>query len=261
MPSSTSRAADPLPSRIILASASPRRRELLVQIGIEADVIPASIDEESIRHDDPATLAVELARAKAQAVLERFAPPRRAPPASRAGGAADDDIGPRGRDLAGRPLLAADTLVVAAGEILEKPVDRADARRMVGLLSGRTHQVVTGVAVAWLPPAGAAVEHAGSVASPPEDRIGTPPILARSCETDVTFATLSEREIEEYLDSGEWRGVAGGYRVQGLAARYVTHLSGSYSNVVGLPLHLLYAILTGTRIGGTNRTKGADNHP
>ncbi len=252
MPSSTSPAAGPLPRRIILASASPRRRELLAQIGIEADVIPAQIDEEAIRHDDPVTLAVELARAKARAVLERLSGE---PGAFAASGRAN------ARQPTAPALLAADTVVAAAGEILEKPADRADARRMLELLSGRTHRVVTGVAVAWLPPAVAAVARAGSSASPPEDRIDTPPVLARSCETDVTFATLSEREIDDYLDSDEWCDVAGGYRVQGLAARYVTDLSGSYSNVVGLPLHLLYAILTGTRIDGTNRTKGADNHP
>jgi septum formation protein len=147
-------------------------------------------------------------------------------------------------------LLAADTVVTVAGEILEKPADRSEARRMLELLSGRTHQVVTGVAVAWLD------GDAGTVASAPADRIGMPAILARSCETHVTFATLLRPEMDHYLDSD-----AGGYRVQGLAARYVTHLSGSYSNVVGLPLHLVYAILTGTRTSGTNRTKGADNHP
>lgn len=217
-----------LPSRIILASASPRRRELLAQIGIEADVIPAHIDEEAIRHDQPVTLAVELARAKAQAVLERLA-------------------GGPGAEAAGRgarALLAADTVVAVAGEILEKPADRDDARRMLELLSGRTHQVVTGVAVAWT---GGAV----GAASAPADRIGLPAIHARSCETHVTFATLAASEIDAYLDSDEWHDVAGGYRVQGLAARYVTHLSGSYSNVVGLPLHLVYAILTATRAAGT----------
>ena len=126
------RPADALPSRIVLASASPRRRELLAQIGIEADVMPAHIDEEAIRHDHPVTLAVELARAKARAVLERFA----------AGG---------GRPTHARiPLLAADTVVTVADEILEKPADRSEARRMLELLSGRTHQVVTGVAVAWI---------------------------------------------------------------------------------------------------------------
>lgn len=233
------RPADALPARIVLASASPRRRELLAQIGIEADVMPAHIDEEAIRHDHPETLAVELARAKARAVLERLAAGER--PAARGARPAHARI----------PLLAADTVVAVAGEILEKPVDRSEARRMLELLSGRTHQVVTGVAVAWIDAA------AGS----PADRNGEPAIVTSSCRTDVTFATLPRREIDHYLDSDEWHDVAGGYRVQGLAARYVTHLSGSYSNVVGLPLHLVYAILTGARTGGTNRSKGADNHP
>lgn len=237
MPPSPPAARRALPSRIVLASASPRRRELLAQIGVEADVIPAHIDEEAIRHDHPVTLAVELARAKARAVLERLAGE------------------PEAHAASGPALLAADTVVAVAGEILEKPADRDDARRMLELLSGRTHQVVTGVAVAWLD------GNAGAVASAPEDRIGTSPTLARSCETLVTFAELSAQEIDHYLDSDEWHDVAGGYRVQGLAARYVTHLSGSYSNVVGLPLHLVYAILTGARTAGANRTKGADNHP
>lgn len=217
-------AAAALPARIVLASASPRRRELLAQIGIEADVVPARIDEAAIRHDDPVSLAIELARAKAAAVLDRLTR----------------------EDLAGRPLLAADTVVAVAGEILEKPADRAEARRMLELLSGRTHLVVTGVAVASARIA---------VASAPADQIGLPAIHARSCETHVTFATLSGSQIDAYLDADEWHDVAGGYRVQGLAARYVTHLSGSYSNVVGLPLHLVYAILTGTRTDGTG------NHP
>lgn len=219
--------AGAVPSRIVLASASPRRRELLAQIGIEADVVPAHIDEEAIRHEAPVTLAVELARAKATTVLERLTPEDR-------------------RAFAGRPLLAADTVVAVAGEILEKPRDRNDARRMLELLSGRAHQVITGVAVAWL-------DH--GVASGPANQIGLPAIDARSCETHVTFATLCTAEIDDYLDSDEWHDVAGGYRVQGLAAKFVIHLSGSYSNVVGLPLHLVYAILTETR------TIGAGNHP
>ena len=205
--------------------------------------MPAHIDEEAIRHDHPVTLAVELARAKATAVLERLA---------------DGESG-----AARAPaLLAADTVVAVAGEILEKPTDRDHARRMLALLSGRTHQVVTGVAVAWLGdpdaarPTGERVSgtvggHAGPTGSAQEELIGMPSILARSCETHVSFAALSEAEIDSYLDSDEWHDVAGGYRVQGLAARYVTHLSGSYSNVVGLPLHLVYAILTGTRATGT----------
>jgi septum formation protein len=185
-----------LPSRIILASASPRRDELLRQIGIVPIIRPAHIDEELIRHDDPARLATELAAAKALAVVDR----------------AED----------GLAILGADTVVAVAGEILEKPSDRADAARMVRLLSGRTHQVITGIAVVRRP--------------------GDPPV-ARFAESHVTFAELSDVAIDEYLASGEWRGVAGAYRIQGVAARYITWLAGSYSNVVGLPLHLVYSIL------------------
>jgi septum formation protein len=213
-----SRTADRLPGRIILASASPRRLELLAQIGIEVDVVPAHIDEESIRHDDPVTLAVELARAKATAVLERLA---RESPDAAAGG---EPV----------PLLAADTVVAVAGEILEKPADRADARRMLELLSGRTHQVITGIALSFM-------------ASSPANHIDPLPMVTGSCESHVTFSHLSPEAIDDYLDSGEWEGVAGGYRIQGRAARYIVHLSGSYSNVVGLPLHLVYSILTGSR--------------
>jgi septum formation protein len=197
-----------LPHEIILASASPRRHELLLQIGIESTVMPADIDESSIRHDEPTRLAVQLARAKALAVAPRGTPTL--------------------------PILAADTVVAVAGEILEKPQDVADARRMLSLLSGKTHQVITGVAV--LP----AIDPAPGVAD--ADR---PSPIVRSCESHVSFAELSGEEIDGYIESLEWRGVAGGYRIQGLAARFITHLSGSYSNVVGLPLHLVYSILTG----------------
>ncbi|MFW6313530.1 MAG: Maf family protein [Spirochaetota bacterium] len=188
----------PLPSRIVLASASPRREELLRQIGITPIVRPANIDENLIRHDDPTRLAVDLAIAKARAI----------------GAHHQEDL----------PILAADTVVVVAGEILEKPIDVDDARRMLALLSGRVHRVITGVAV---------------IANP-----GAPGTVSRFAESRVVFAELSEGEVDEYLASGEWRDVAGGYRIQGFAARYITTLSGSYSNVVGLPLHLVYSILT-----------------
>ncbi len=188
----------PLPSRIVLASASPRREELLRQIGITPIVRPANIDESLIRHDDPARLAVELAIAKAREI----------------GSHPSEDL----------PTLAADTVVVVGGEILEKPNDVEDARRMLALLSGATHRVITGVAV--IP---------GRAAQAIESRFA---------ESRVVFAELSEEEVAEYLASGEWRDVAGGYRIQGLAARYITTLTGSYSNVVGLPLHLVYSILT-----------------
>lgn len=189
----------PLPSRIVLASASPRREELLRQIGITPIVRPANIDESLIRHDDPARLAIELAIAKAHAI----------------GPSPTEDL----------PTLAADTVVVVGGEILEKPKDIADARRMLALLSGAPHRVITGIAVI-----------SGDRAQE---------TVSRFAESTVVFAAITEGETDEYLASGEWRDVAGGYRIQGIAARYITELSGSYSNVVGLPLHLVYSILTG----------------
>ena len=194
-----------VPSAIILASASPRRKELLEQIGIAATIVPSKVDETRIRHDDPVHLAISLARAKALDVAESV------------GRVPRDDPDPTVR-----PILGADTLVVVAGIILEKPAGRDDAARMLRLLSGRTHQVITGVAV---------IPGAGSIRS-------------AHAESHVTFAQLTEPEIDTCLESREWLGVAGAYRIQGIAARYITHLSGSYSNVVGLPLHLVYSILT-----------------
>jgi septum formation protein len=199
------KARRPIPSEIILASASPRRKELLEQIGIAATVVPSKVDEARIRHDDPVELAIGLARAKAIDVAESIA---------RAARGVDEEQR--------MPILGADTLVVVAGAVLEKPAGREDAARMLRLLSGRTHQVITGIAL---------IPNAGSI------RTG-------HSESHVTFARLTDPELEVFLESREWVGVAGAYRIQGIAARHITHLSGSYSNVVGLPLHLVYSILT-----------------
>ena len=193
----------PLPSTVVLASQSPRRKELLAQIGIDAIVRPADIDESQIRDPSPERLARALAEAKGRVVAERI-------------GSHDD--------LSSRPIVAADTVVALDHHILEKPVDEADARRMMALLSGRTHEVITGVAV-LLPGESDAIVH--------------------EAVSRVTLSLFTDNELEEYMASPEWRGVAGAYRIQGLAARYVEHLEGSYSNVVGLPLHLVYTILTG----------------
>lgn len=200
-----------MPTRVVLGSQSPRRRELLAQIGIDSVVRPADIDESAIRHDDPLELAQTLARVKAATVLERIA--------------ADEP------ELMALPVIAADTVVAIDDTILEKPENRDDAERMIRLLSGRTHEVVTGVAI-LLPPE-----------EEPAKRARTPHVQA--AVSRILLARFSEEEISEYLDVGEWQGVAGAYRIQGLAARYVRHLEGSYANVVGLPLHLVYSILTG----------------
>ncbi len=183
---------------IHLASQSPRRLELLRQIGLSAVVLPlrqagarADVDE-TPRAGEPAVEYVQrLARMKAEAGLRAVA----------------------GRRLAAWPILAADTTVTLDGRILGKPADAADAAAMLGAFSGRTHSVLTAVALAW------------------QDRIG----LALS-ESTVRFRPLSESEITTYVASREPFDKAGGYGIQGRAALFVEHLQGSYSGVMGLPL-------------------------
>lgn len=190
--------------RLVLGSASPRRRELLAQIGMTPVVVPAEIDEMAIRSPDPAELVALLSVAKHEAVVHRL----------RASNAAM---------LADHWILTADTVVVLDNDVLEKPADEADAARMLGRLSGRTHRVVTGLAIS----------------SP-----GKPPSTYREI-TEVTFVEIDAAEIEWYVSTGEWHDVSGAYRIQGRGARYISAISGSHSNVVGLPLHLVYSILRG----------------
>lgn len=179
---------------LILASKSPRRRALLEQIGVRYEVVEVDLDESRHPGEDPAAYVQRLALAKA-----------------RAGRAL---IGERTGDRPGErlPVLAADTAVVAGDRVLGKPRDRADAAAMMGLLSGRTHRVLSGVALA-----GAREGWALSV-------------------SQVTFRAVGPREAEAYWASGEPRDKAGGYAIQGLGALFVTHLAGSYSGVMGLPL-------------------------
>jgi septum formation protein len=178
---------DPHPElRLILASASPRRRELLAQIGIvPAEIRPSDIDESQLKNEHPRDLAHRLAREKAQAAS-----------------LARSEI-----------ILAADTIVAAGRRSLGKPADAPEARVCLELLSGRRHQVITGVAVRTA------------------ERSWT-----RTVTTSVKLKALSEEDIATYLASGEWEGKAGGYAIQGRAAAFVPWISGSYSNVVGLPL-------------------------
>jgi len=188
-------AADKPP--LILASGSPRRRDLLAQIGIVPDVVsPPDIDETPRRDEAPGALVLRLAEAKARAVA------------------------------AGNPaavVLAADTVVACGRRILPKAEDEDTARRCLALLSGRRHRVYGGICV--IAP-------------------GAAPRLRRVV-TMVRFKRLSEAEVRLYLASGEWRGKAGGYAIQGLAGRFVPAINGSYANVVGLSLpeaaHLLAA--------------------
>jgi len=182
---------------LVLASASPRRLDLLRQVGLEPHrVAPADIDESPLKGEAPRQLAVRLALAKAQAA------------------AASEP---------GAYVIGADTVVALGSRVFGKPQDEAEARRMLGLLSGRAHRVLTGVAV-----------------RAPDGRMAS-----RLSETRLRWKRLSAAEIAAVLDAGEWRGVAGGYRIQGRAAGFTLDLQGSYSGVVGLPLYETLALLEG----------------
>jgi septum formation protein len=182
---------------LVLASASPRRCELLAQVGIVPDQIdPADIDESPRPDETVRRLVLRLAVEKAQAVAARH-------PASF--------------------VLAADTLVAVGLRILGKPEDEADARRMLALMSGRAHRVLTGVAVVS-----------------PDGRLSS-----RISETRLKFKRLEAAETDAYLAAGEWRGAAGAYKIQGQAGAFVTDLSGSFTGVVGLPLYETLAVLRG----------------
>ena len=182
--------------RLILASNSPRRRELLRNAGFQFDVRPSGIEENRLPGESPEDFARRLARDKARDVARKSAP--------------------------GSLVLGADTVVAINGEILEKPVDAADAARMLRMLSGQTHRVITGVCLVRVPEA----------------------VLAWTHETTlVTFRNLTEEEIGSYIESGEPFDKAGGYGIQGLASRFVPRIEGCYFNVVGLPIPLVYEIL------------------
>ncbi len=181
----------------MLASSSPRRLDLLRQIGLEPDLIDApDIDETPLKDETPRLATARLARQKARAVAARH------PDAF---------------------VLAADTIVAVGRRVLGKPEHEADARRMLELMSGRAHKVLTGVCV--IAPGGRLAE--------------------RLSETRVHFKRLTAAEIAAYLASGEWHGKAGGYGVQGRAGAFMMDLSGSYTSVVGLPLYETRALLVG----------------
>jgi septum formation protein len=178
---------------LILASASPRRSELLRNAGIGFEVDPADIHEEPLAGEAPLDYAQRLARDKARTVLARH----------------PDAL-----------ILGADTVVIVDEHLLEKPKDAEDAARMVRLLSGRTHQVITGVCLLA----------AGSERTEAE-------------VTQVTFGKMSESEIAEYVGTGEPMDKAGAYGIQGMASRWVEKIEGNYFNVVGLPVARVYRML------------------
>jgi septum formation protein len=184
---------------LVLASASPRRRELLAQAGFAFSVRAAEIPEDPHANEDPIAYVTRLAREKAEAVFRQISSEELAPP---------------------QVVLGADTTVTLDNHILGKPADASDAFRMLRLLSGRTHLVMTGVAVVTPQSAEVAAE-----------------------VTAVRFLTLSDREIEDYVATGEPMDKAGAYAIQGRAARWIPRIEGCYFNVVGLPLALVTAML------------------
>ena len=192
-------------SPIILASASPRRAELLRAAAIPFETDASDVDETRRPGELPDPYVRRLAEEKARAVA------------------------PKHPD---RVVLAADTVVVVDGDVLGKPQDAADAVRMLALLSGRTHSVLTGVCV---------VKAGGLPAEAPQARRGVQVDVA---ETRVEFAPLSRADIEWYVASREPMDKAGAYAIQGLGSRFVTRIEGSYSNVVGLPVALVARMCT-----------------
>ena len=186
--------------RFVLASASPRRRELLSLAGFAFDVDVADVDERRRENEPPAAYAARVAIAKAEAVAAR---------------------------RPGRVVLAADTIVLVDDLMMGKPTDAEDARRMLTTLSGRSHEVLTAVAMAA------------------DGRIET-----RVERTTVWFRLLAPDEIDDYVASGEPMDKAGAYAIQGRASRFIPRIDGSYTNVVGLPIEIVDTLLKYTEVRG-----------
>ena len=185
----------PLHPPIILASASPRRQELLRSAGMEFEVCPANIPEVPRANETPVDFAKRMAQEKAQTVQTQFP---------------------------GRVILAADTVVAIENEILGKPMNLDDAARMLRMLSGRSHQVITAVCLT-----------SGGF----EDLC--------SETTTVRFAVIDEAAVQTYIETGEPMDKAGAYAIQGGAAKWIQSIEGDYNNVVGLPLDLVLSLLSG----------------
>jgi septum formation protein len=215
-------------SMLVLASASPRRQELLHAAGISFVVQPADVDETPLPDESPRGCAERLARAKALAVWQK-----------------------RPQDL----VLGADTIVVVDETILGKPVDAEDAVRMLRLLSGRVHRVITGVCLAGPGVSGqgsgtgenravSSAQVAGEILRTENRELRT-----ASETTFVTMTQLSDEEIRSYVATGEPMDKAGAYAIQGMASRWIPRIEGDYSNVVGLPVALVWRMLSG--VGAT----------
>ena len=180
---------------LILASSSPRRRELLLAAGITFETVAVEVDESVLKLEPPGEHVRRLANEKARRGLELF----------------PDAV-----------VMGADTIVLVGSEILGKPRDAEDARRMLQLLSGREHEVLTGLAM-----------------------VSTRRSIVEVARTRVWFNPLTADEIAGYVASGEPLDKAGAYGIQGLGSRFVDRIQGSYSNVVGLPVALVYRLLKG----------------
>ncbi len=185
---------------LVLASQSPRRRELLLEAGYEFTVSPVKLSENIEENLNPEENASHLATQKARACLDQ-----------------NKELKPRGN-----LILAADTIVALGDQILGKPTSVEEARSFLRLLSGRAHRVITGLSLI---------------------ETGSERLWEGFDQTEVVFRTLSEEEIREYVATGEPMDKAGGYGIQGRAARFVSSTSGSWSNVVGLPLERLERVL------------------
>jgi septum formation protein len=196
---------------LVLASASPRRRELLAQVGYRFEVHPAHIPEDPLPGEDPIVYVTRLAREKAEAVFRELSSVNTVP----------ENLRPLPRpDVQPLAVLGADTTVTLDNAILGKPEDAADAARILRLLSGRTHRVITGVALVTAKGVEVAAE-----------------------ATAVRFLTLSDEEIAAYVATGEPMDKAGAYAIQGRAARWIPRIEGCYFNVMGLPLALVCSLL------------------
>lgn len=180
---------------LVLASKSPRRRELLTAAGIACDIVEVEVEETVRRLEPPGEHVRRLAREKAEAGFAL-----------------------KPNDL----ILGADTIVVVGSEIMGKPKDAADATRMLRILSGREHEVLTGVAL-----------------------MSSQKTVVEVARTRVWFNPLTDPEIDDYVASGEPQDKAGAYAIQGVASRFIDRIQGSYSNVVGLPVALVYRLLKG----------------
>ncbi len=181
--------------RFILASSSPRRRELLTSIGVDFDAVPSHVPEEHQPGEAPEEYVARLSRDKANAVAAKHP---------------------------SQWIIAADTTVLLGDQLLEKPLDHADAARMLTLIAGRTHVVYTGVTLQNL------------------DRQYSE---TRVAESEVRMLPLSERDVEWYVATGEPLDKAGAYAVQGMGAMFIDSIHGSYTNVVGLPLAMLFQMM------------------